>query len=364
MSRADFYLDLGSGVAGDMLIGALVGLGLRIGELNAVLHKVIPVKGWNVRVQKTEREGWPAYAVTVDGDRPFGDFNKMNALVRRAQLPSVVKTRAGEILESLQSAEAQAHGSRKTTWDRTGLGLLDTLVDVLGTSWGFWRLGIDQVNASPLCVARLAPAASAMLSKSMVPCIQTGSPFEIATPTGVAILLAIAKSYGGAPLSQIARAGYGAGKREIPGKPNVLALFRGVKHPEPWNQDEIVVLETAIDDMDPRLYPHAADQLFKAGALDVWWTPIGMKKGRPGISFTVLCAQATESAMLKILFRETTTLGVRRHLTRRWTLPRQSNGLYKIAILPHGQTKKQVEYEKARKRAERLSKPLKALLRP
>jgi uncharacterized protein (DUF111 family) len=187
------------------------------------------------------------------------------------------------------------------------------------------------------------------------------SSFELATPTGVAILSSFASHYESMTFTPLQRAGYGAGLRDIPGKPNVLAIYQG--SPTIWSRDQVVLLETHIDDMDPRLYPHVTDLLFKKGALDVWWSSVGMKKGRPGTAFSVLCSPEQENVMTAILFQETTTLGIRRQALERHVLPRQSKGRFKIAILPHGENKKQVEYEPARKRADRSSIPLRELLK-
>jgi uncharacterized protein (TIGR00299 family) protein len=364
------YIDCGSGVAGDMLLSALVGLGLSVRELNQTLRRAIPVYGWKVVVKPTERQGWPAQSLLVEGDRFFGSGEKMKHVVRKSLLPRAVKSNAIQILDRLIAAEKKAHGANANgEFDPDGLGLLDTLVDVLGSSWGFWRLGLEGACASAINTGRIAPATAQMLKNYKIPAYSTQSQYELATPTGVAILSVLAETFGAMPSLTIEAAGYGAGQKDIPGKPNVLAIYCGAAfaasgpRPAGMTTQAVLLLETNIDDMDPRLYPHVTDLLFKAGALDVWWVSAGMKKGRPGTAYSVLCNPEDEKRLLGILFNETTTLGVRRLPVERWTAGRHMAGMRKVAHLPGGGTKSQVEYELARQKALALSLPLRKLLK-
>lgn len=382
------YIDCGSGIAGDMLLGALIGLGLSPRELERTLQSVLKEKGWSLRVTQTERQQWPAWSVKVHGDRPYGSLEKMQATVRRAALPAWVKSSTLQIFDRLEFAERQAHGHSKGGFDPEELGLLDTLVDVVGNSWGFWKLNLRDVISSPINTGRIAPATATMVQKARTPVYSTSTALELATPTGVAILLQFAKEFKPMPQMQLENTGYGAGAKDTPDRPNVVGVYQGtlvkpansvrpvlpVQFSQPAQPtkpakptepplEAVVLLSTVIDDMDPRLYPHVTDLLFKGGALDVWWAPIGMKKGRPGIAFTVLCRPEEESALLKILFRETTTLGVRRLPVQRWVLPRTAKGLRKIAHLPGGRTKTQTEFEVAKKVSAARAIPLLKLLK-
>lgn len=382
------YIDCGSGVAGDMLLGALVGLGLPPRELERALRAALREKGWSLKIAQTERRHWPAWALRVRGDRPYGSIDKMRACVRRADLPAVVKRNALDIFDRLDAAERQAHGRSKGEFDPNGLGLLDTLVDVVGTSWGFWKLNLNDITASPLNTGRAAPATAVMLQASRVPVYSSNASEELATPTGVAILLQFAKEFKSMPEMRLEKSGYGAGSKDTPDRPNVVGIYQGSLSPSPSPGgggehsknyplppgegepprsgvvgEAVLLLETVIDDMDPRLYPHVMDLLLKAGALDVWWAPIGMKKGRPGISFTVLCHPAEETRLRDLLFRETTTLGIRRQPVQRWVLPRKSGGLRKIARLSKGKTKTQVEFETAKQLSLGRAVPLVKLLK-
>lgn len=359
-----FYIDCGSGVAGDMLLGALIGLGLSPRELEQTLQKTINEKGWKLVIAPTERQGWPAWSLKVQGDRPYGSVGKMKALARRSALPTPVKEPALAIFNALEQAEKDAHGHDHAHFDPAGLGLLDTVVDVLGCAWGFWKLGITKPTTSILNTGRIAPATAALLQRAKIPAYSENTAHELATPTGVAILSILVKRFESLAAFQIEKAGYGAGSHDRHGRPNVLAIYRGesVSRAKGVNQDTVVLLETVIDDMDPRLYPHVMDLLLKQGALDTWWAPIGMKKGRPGIAFSVLCLPDLETKLLNIIFQETTTLGVRRSAVQRWTLPRTVQGMTKVARLPGRRVKSQVEFELAKAAATRRDTPLRKLL--
>jgi uncharacterized protein (TIGR00299 family) protein len=361
------FIDCGSGIAGDMLLGALLGAGLPARELERMLQAAFRESGWHLKIGQTERQHWPAWSVQVIGDRPYGSIDKMRTCVRRAALPAPVKKNALEIFDRLELAEARAHGYAKGDIDLHGLGLLDTLVDVVGNSWGFCKLGLGKIQASPMNTGRIAPATAVMLKEAKVPVYSTQSELELATPTGVAVLLQFVKEFGPMPPMQLERAGYGAGKQDPKGRPNVVAIYSGLPLKKGAQGDlgleTVLLLETVIDDMDPRLYPHVMDMVLKAGALDTWWSQIGMKKGRPGIAFSVLCRSSDEGELTKLLFEETTTLGIRRTVVERWVLPRKATGLRKIASLGAGRHKIATEYEVARKTAAKRAVPLVKLLK-
>lgn len=357
------YIDCASGVAGDMLLGGMIGLGLSTQELEKTLQAAIKESGWRLKISEVERQSWPAWALQVQGDRPFGSLDKMKACVRRSQLPASVKQHSQAIFTRLEKAEAAAHGQSTPHLDPHGLGLIDTLVDVLGSCWGFWKLGMDAPRASRLNTGRLAPATAVMLRDHKVPIYST-SDRELATPTGVAILLEFVKEFKGLPEMELHQAGYGAGQQDPVGRPNVVGIYQGKalnSKIEPL--EPILLLETVIDDMDPRLYPHVMELVLQAGALDTWYTPIGMKKGRPGIALSVLCRPQDEAPLKDILFQETTTLGIRRHPVDRWVLPRAQKGSNKVALLPGRRQKVQVEFEIAKKAASRRAIPLLKLLK-
>jgi len=221
------YIDCGAGVAGDMLLGALIGLGLSPVELETTLKSAIPIKGWNLSVKGVERRMWPAWSVRVLRDKPFTSPERMLAAVRQAPLPPAVRHMSLEILQALQNAERGAHGHDHNRFDPRGLGRLDTLVDVIGCSWGFWKLGITDVASSTLNTGRIAPATSWLLARAKVPVFSDSSTHELATPTGAAILTHLTRRFIAMPPLELLRAGYGAGTLERDGKPNVLAIYQG-----------------------------------------------------------------------------------------------------------------------------------------
>lgn len=221
------YIDCGAGVAGDMLLGALVGLGLSPKELEATLKRAIPLKGWSLEIKQTERRMWPAWSLRVRRDRAFPSPQKMLDLVRRAPLPAPVLRRAMAILMSLQHAEHKAHGHKHGHFDPKGLGRIDTLVDIIGSAWGFWRLGLRDVQASALNTGRIAPAVAQLVRQRRMPIFTDSATHELATPTGTAIVTNIAARFGPLPRMTLLRVGFGAGTLQRAEKPNVLAIYQG-----------------------------------------------------------------------------------------------------------------------------------------
>jgi pyridinium-3,5-bisthiocarboxylic acid mononucleotide nickel chelatase len=358
-----FYIDCGAGVAGDMLLGAWIGLGLHPLTLERTLKKALGVSNWRLKVEHVERQGWPARTVTVAGDRPFGGPRQMKRTLARAKLSAGVKRRALRIIDALAWAENQAHGHPSTVFDPQGLGLLDTLVDVVGNAWAISHFEDATLRASAVHGGRLAPASVHLAKRFKIPLHGQSFSHELATPTGLAILGESVSSFGPLPVVRLENAGYGAGFLDTPGRPNVLAVYRILSDAKIGESETVVLLETLIDDMDPRIYPYVAGLLSSAGALDVWWTPVGMKKGRPGLAFCALAKPEDEEKLMEILFRETTTLGIRRLPMERRVLKRESRGMRKFATLPDGSRKSQSEFELARRQALRSAKPLRMLLK-
>ncbi|MBI3291349.1 MAG: LarC family nickel insertion protein [Elusimicrobia bacterium] len=274
---------------------------------------------------------------------------------------------------------------------------LDTLVDVIGGPLGLALLKVHQVWASPFNGGTLSPAALAIVRAAHIPIYTDGTPHELVTPTGAALAASLIRRFGHLPLVTVETFGCGAGSRELNERPNLLRLIIGRVSgvigttpepvgttPEPLGTtpepigtppvpaahlSTVLLLETQMDDMDPRVYPHLMEQLLQAGALDVWLTPITMKKGRPGLLLSVLALPHDETALAGILFRETTTLGIRRLPLERWILPRRAVPTsaarrlrYKEAHLGPGQWRRSVEYESARRLALRENAPLHQLL--
>jgi uncharacterized protein (DUF111 family) len=206
-----------------------------------------------------------------------------------------------------------------------------------------------------------------MLENSHIPVFSKESQYELATPTGIAIISTLSKGFGEMPLMDIEHYGYGAGTQIIPSGPNVVKVLIGSTPSggaiEKYARDSVILLSTNIDDMDPRIYPYVTEKLFEAGAKDVWLTPVTMKKGRPGIVLSVLCTNDVEEALVTIIFTETTTLGVRRCVSERYILDRAIRGGNKTAYLPGGGVKVKSEYEIFRRNALRKNIPLRRLMK-
>jgi len=228
-------------------------------------------------------------------------------------------------------------------------------------------LGINEVYSSPLNLGKPAPATVEIVKAGNVPVYSTNPRVEMTTPTGAAIISAIAKSFGGMPPIRVESSGSGAGTFEFDDIPNILGLITGQsleKNVPPLQipTDEVKVLETNIDDMDPRIYPYVMDKLFGLGARDVWLSQVIMKKGRPGTVLSVICTKDKEKDIVNTIFRETTTLGIRSYPCSRHVLKRETGADKKTAFVPGSKPKVKSEYEKAREQAVQLKKPLKNIL--
>jgi uncharacterized protein (TIGR00299 family) protein len=334
------YFDGGAGASGDMVLGALVDAGFGVDELRAALE-TLGVDGWRVDAVGVERGGLRGTQVRVDTERGrhFGTLADMLAPVGKSGLPTRVCARAEAVLRRLAEAESRVHGVPVEAVHFHEVGALDTLVDVVGAAAGLEALGVDRVHVSPLPLGggtvqtahgRLpvpAPATAELLRG--FPVYDNGVRAELVTPTGAAILTGVGTAAPLPPMT-VERLGWGAGTRELP-IPNLLRVLVGdaAAGGGPWGTsvelsvETLVTVETTIDDMSPQLYEPLLDRLLDAGALDVYLTPVVMKKSRPGVVLTALAAPARAAALAELLFRETTTIGVRWGEVRRARLARE-----------------------------------------
>jgi uncharacterized protein (TIGR00299 family) protein len=329
------YFDCFSGIAGDMVLGALVDAGVPFEALEQPLGK-LPIEGFELEAVRVERLGIKATAVRVRGENAgiFRNYFSVRSLIENAELSDKARALALNIYRRLAEAEATVHGTDVGHVPFHELGSADTIVDVVGTAVGLDYLGIDQIYASPVATGMgmmrtehgmlpiPGPVVVELLKKA--PIYSQGVPYELVTPTGAAILAATVERYGDIPPMRVAAVGYGAGTRELE-IPNVVRLLVG----EPAGEEDLfgpvpaVLLETNIDDMNPELYEYVIERLFAAGAQDAWVTPIVMKRGRPAATLSVLCDGGAERTVRDVLFAETTTLGIRRRVVEKWTMPRE-----------------------------------------
>lgn len=329
MSRVA-YLDCVGGVAGDMLLGALLDAGGDVERLRA-LPGQLGLAGVEIGVERVERQGVGALHVEVEapGDRGHRDWRSIRSLLEGAEAPS----RAVEIFARLADAEAKVHDVALEEVHFHELGGVDTLIDVCGAVTLFEELGVDRVVCSPLPAGRgLVQAAHGILplpSPATVELLR-GAPLygvdgdlELVTPTGAAIVSTLAESYGSLPPLTLERVGYGAGTRELPDRPNVVRVLLGTATASETVNAEVSLLETNLDDLNPELVPDAAERCFEAGALDVWTVPAQMKKGRPGVVLSALTRPGDEPAVARAILEETSALGVRVSRLRRYELERE-----------------------------------------
>ena len=366
------YFDCTSGISGDMCLGALISAGASPRKLRTAL-KGLGVGGYRLTVRQVTRAGLVATKVDVieskntagKGPKRLADFRK---ILRASGLPAGIKKKAGEVFNAIFQAEARVHGSTPAKVHLHEMGSVDTLVDVVGTVVCLDMLGIRKVFASPVNTGHgtvktahgvlPVPAPATVELLRGVPVYCTGPPFELTTPTGAAIIGSTASAFGAMPLIRLAAIGTGAGGHDPGAWPNVLRVFVGS---EEAGQDDVTVLETNIDDMDSRLYPHVMERLMEAGALDVWLTAILMKKGRPANKLSVMCTAELAPALTDIVLGETTSLGLRSHTATRSVLERSVRkvrtrfGLIRVKeAIQSGRALRAVpEYEDCRRAAKR-----------
>jgi hypothetical protein len=326
------YLDCFSGVSGDMLLGALLDAGLPRETLERELAR-LALPGWELKVSRAQRGFIAGTRVEVAATEspPPRRLRDILALLEGSQLRDPVKTQARQVFVRLAEAEGKVHGTSPEEVHFHEVGAVDAIVDVVGAAAGLEALGVEKVVCSPLPLGRgwvkfehgqspvPAPAVAELVKGAPVYAGEVEA--ELTTPTGAAIVTTLCEEFGPLPAMRIEAVGYGAGSREQ-ARPNLLRLLVGQSQEVPA-REKVVVLETNLDDMSPELYDHVLGRLFKAGALDAYLTPILMKKNRPATLLTVLCEQAKSNELAEILFRETTTLGVRVRESERWCLERE-----------------------------------------
>jgi uncharacterized protein (TIGR00299 family) protein len=266
---------------------------------------------------------------------------EIHALIDKSALSPKAKQKAWALFDRLANAEAAVHQIPVERVHLHEVGALDSIVDIVGTVFGLEWFGIDRVVSSPLNVGggtvqcahgvMPVPAPATLRLLEGVPVYSNGIEAELVTPTGALLIAGHAASFGPMPAMTVAQSGYGAGDRDLQGQPNVVRVLIGEAAAEPATE-RLVVLECEIDDMNPQLFSVVMDRLHDAGALDVFLTPVQMKKNRPGTLVTVLAPPARRSALSTIIFRETTTIGVRWHEADREHLERE----IVTVMTPHG----------------------------
>jgi uncharacterized protein (TIGR00299 family) protein len=380
------HFDCFSGISGDMILGALVDAGLPLADLARGL-KAIRLDGYRLRARAVTRSGVHATKADVVIGSGVGapySLTRIHRLIDASRLPAPVKTRSRAVFARLARAEGLAHRVPAADVRFHEVGVVDSIVDVVGSILGCHLLGADRITASSVNlgagVIRSAhgtlpvpgPAVAALARG--IPVHSQGPARELTTPTGLAILCELAQEFGALPLMRPTAVGYGAGTADPDGWPNVLRLFRGTSSAGlpivSEDSESIVQLETNVDDLSPQAYDSVVARLFAAGAVDVTLTPVIMKQGRPGIVLTVLAPRDLVQPVADALFRETPTLGIRLSETRRLVLPRRMEsvrlhgGTVRIKIAASGPAHRKAapEYQDCKRLAERTGRPVREIL--
>lgn len=358
------YLDCSSGVSGDKLLGALIDAGFDPLLLRTALDAI----GLTAVVVQTDRRtsrGVSAVGVEVtEPGAPRRHWRDLAGLLAGAPLPAPVLAHAHATLEALAGAEARVHGVDVGDVHFHEIGAADTIVDVLGVALGLHALGIERLIASPVAIGSGTvetehgtlgvPAPATALLLQGVPVVAGPATGELTTPTGAALLRTCVDGFGVPEPMMLRRVGFGRGTRDI-GVPNVCRLLLGEPLTHEADREDVVVLESNIDHLTPEELATAAGRLRDAGALDVWQTPIVMKKGRAAVLLSVLAAAADAAALSDALIAETGTLGVRvlpawRRVAGRDVAEVETSlgrARFKIARLPDGSRSLRVEADDA-----------------
>lgn len=327
------YFDCFSGISGDMVLGAFIDLGVPVDWLKENLRN-LPFSNFDLKVESVSRMGIQAASVHVlyEEEKSHRHFPEIRSLVENSPLPAKVRETGVNIFERIAKAEAAIHGCSVEAVHFHEVGSVDSIVDIVGAALCVEFLGPTRIVSSKIPLGRgfvecrhgtipvPSPATVSILKD--IPVYGTDVPQELTTPTGAAIVAELADAFETIPDMRIEKIGYGAGKREIESRPNMLRILAGSPS-EDHPSDRIVVIETGIDDMNPELFGFLMERLFDKGALDVCWIPVFMKKNRPGILVQVLCEEERRDALANLILAETTTLGVRYHSAERRLLKRE-----------------------------------------
>jgi pyridinium-3,5-bisthiocarboxylic acid mononucleotide nickel chelatase len=421
------YLDLFSGISGDMFLGALLDLGVDAGKLQRELKK-LKLDGYHLHVARKQKSGIAGVKLDVHqedahkhehahGSHPADrrphhdhhqddsrDFAAIQQLISRSRLSSWVKKKSVAVFKRIAEAEGKIHGRPRERVHFHEVGAVDSIVDIVGACIALEMLGKPRVLASPVvegvgwidCAhGRFpvpAPATLAILGARGIGVTQCEEPHELVTPTGAALLAEFAESFGPMQGLVAERTGFGLGTRENKTRPNVLRAMLGecdacrvtgdmaqgavsrhpspvTRHPLDWETDRIAVLETNLDDVGGEILGHFLETALAAGALDVFHTPVQMKKNRPGVLLTVLCAEADADKFSELVLRETSAFGVRctfagrRKLRREFTTVKTRFGqvTVKLGRLDGKEVHAAPEFESCKRLAARAKVPLKKI---
>jgi pyridinium-3,5-bisthiocarboxylic acid mononucleotide nickel chelatase len=374
------YFDCFAGASGDMILGAMVAAGVDPHALNEQLS-LLGVQGYAIDFQTVDRCGISAtYAhVQTEPEHAHRHLSDILAIIHNSRLTDGVKDRAAKIFSRLAAAEAQVHNEPIADVHFHEVGALDAIVDVVGAAICFELLGIEHFVCSPLHLGSgtvemdhgrfpVPPPAVVEMLKG-APVYSTDIKGELVTPTGAAVITTVCSEYGVIPKMKLEHTGYGAGTRQYAKFPNVLRVFVGEEQTGKTTAERLWMIETNLDDMPSQYFGHVMERAFDLGALDCYFTPVQMKKNRPGVLLSLLCRNAEREELIEMLFGETTTLGVRSYEVERRALERQIVRVetqygpidVKVARLNGNVVNQMPEYEQCRQAARSANVPLRVV---
>ena len=370
------YFDLVGGASGDMILGSLVALGAPLEEIERRLRE-LPLEGFSLARGSAVRHGFDAFQLQVETHetKSHRHFTEIRRLLSDARLPERVYRRALGTFERLGRAEAEAHQVPLEKVHFHEVGAVDAIVDIVGTAWALELLDVSRCHASVVPQGRglvraahgtlpvPAPATLRLLEGLPVRVLEIQG--ELTTPTGAALIAALCDTVGEPVGMRLEKTGVATGTRDVAERPNVVRALLG----EPLDSvgaGGVDVIECTIDDMNPQLYGHLTESLFESGAVEVYLTPVQMKKGRPGVLVTAMCDPRRTQTVAERLFGESTTLGLRVRREGRMELRRAITEIVtplgtvrvKTAVLPSGAERRVAEYEDLRRLARESGRPL------
>lgn len=375
------YGDLIGGLSGDMFVGALIDLGLPLAALRSGLKKIPGLK-FDIRtsVKRVQSLRAATFHVSCPANEPPRSWKQIRDLIDRSKLPAEVRITGSEIFERLAQAEARVHGIGVDQVHFHEIGATDSIVDIIAAAIAVRELGIGAFHFSPIPLGRgIAPSqhgplpvpgpATLELLRGL-PVVGVDIPDETVTPTGAALIRTLGKHFGPPPAMKIERVGYGAGRKQFASRPNLFRVVLG--EPERGEEnEEMVVIETNIDDLNPQFYDHVMERLFAAGARDVSLAPIQMKKNRPATLLRIIAEPRDREKLAAIVLQETSTIGVRYYPVRRMILKRQFRKIktpygevrMKIVEQPDGSERATAEYDDLKRIAAAKKLPISAVER-
>lgn len=368
-----------AGIAGDMALGSLLDAGADPDEVRAIVSR-LPVPGWELHLDAVQRSGITgshARVVASDDGTVVRTYAHITGLIEEARLPEQVRERAQAVFAALAEAEGHLHGRPISQVHFHEVGGLDAIVDIVGTCAALEVLEIDELWSSPLAqgigmvrsehgmIPNPVPAVMSLLAARNIPTYGRDVAMELTTPTGAAIVAALASGFGPIPTMDVQRVGYGAGSRDIDGFPNMVQVVIGERTVTEPGTHPMTLLEVNVDDATGEVLAHAVQSLLDAGAADAWIAPIVMKKGRPAYTVSALGDPALVEQLLAVMSSETGSLGVRTSTVDRWSSARTFSEVdldgYPVRIKV-GAGRAKAEFDDAQKIARRTGLPLREVL--